>query len=78
MDTPYERLDEETRKEWMEHPTTIAYLATVQGHHDDVAKQALTSLKGSTNPGFLQHLQYVGGILAGLDFALALPTKGRK
>lgn len=46
MDTPYENLDEATRAEWRDHPTTVAFLGTVFRLLQQQGDGALNTLAG--------------------------------
>ena len=74
MDTPYENLDEATRQEWRDNPTTAAFLATLQALLDQQARIALDTL---ANGGFRTSngAEEGGRIFA---FRLALDIAGRK
>lgn len=76
MDTPYEKLDEGTRQEWREHPTTLAFLATIGDLRDQLAKGICLTVMGG---GFGEKGgAFEGGQLQAYDFVIHLAArKGR-
>jgi hypothetical protein len=77
MDTPYEKIPDEIRSEWLEHPTTIAYLRTVAAHRKMLETELINRYKcgGHTRE---QDSLYLGGEIQGLHFADTLAHWGHK
>lgn len=76
MNTPYEKLDEDTRQEWLMHPVTEAFLATIRSYREQVANGLIDRLKSPMGDGN-QWNHIFGGEIRGLDFVLFLPDRGR-
>jgi len=68
MDTPYERIDPEVRREWLENPTTRAYLQTLQGQQ----RRIDTTILGIAREGRDDGMVLLGGQSRGLNFAVHL------
>jgi hypothetical protein len=71
MDTPFERMDLEVKKEWLMHPATEALLATLAGE----AKRVTTAIvDGTLSGGAVDQVAYsrLGGQLAALQFVLRI------
>jgi hypothetical protein len=75
MDTPYERLEPDIRGEWLDHPTTVAFLGTVRLRHDQIVASVVASLASG---GFDSKMQFYGGEIAAMRFVLDLPARGKK
>lgn len=75
MNTPYERFDEEARQEWLLHPVTEAFLATLRAYREQVAAGLIERMKSPI--GDADHWNHIyGGEIRGLDFVLGLPDRG--
>lgn len=72
MDSPFEKLDPETREEWLENPTTRAFFRSIAAHRQDVVDQILDQVKGGHE---YARLASMGGELRALDFYTVLVTK---
>lgn len=75
MNTPFERLEIDDRAEWLELPTTRAFLGTMQGVRDQVALGLVESIKAGTID---ERTMFVaGGELRALDQLLAIISRPR-
>lgn len=73
MDTPFERMEPEARREWLDHPTTQAFLRTLTDHRRDVIDGLLDLVKtGLADPIKTAHK---GGELRAYDFVIQLAVK---
>lgn len=72
MDTQYERLDVETRRDWQGHPVTQAFLRTLEDYRRQLATNMLLICETST-ADFADHdLKIAGGERKALLFAIDL------
>lgn len=73
MDTPFERLDRETREEWRQSPTTKAFLKTLAEHRQNTVDQVLDAVKsGHTD---VLAVESWGADLRAIDFVIEIATK---
>jgi hypothetical protein len=73
MDTPFERIDREVRREWLENPTTIAYLKTLLEHRQGLVDNLIDAAKGGQID--FDRMGRVGGEIRAVDFFTMLATK---
>jgi len=72
MDTPFERIDSEMRRDWHNHPVTQAYLATLADCRRQLATYMLQRCEEVAMDKRLDDLRIAGGERKGIAFAIEL------
>lgn len=76
MDSPYERLPDETRQDWCDLMATEAFIATVREAYEQARENlVLTAMSGGVDEG---SFRFAGGVLQAYRFVLDLPTRGMR
>lgn len=71
MDTPFEKLDREIKKEWLGHPATEAFFSSLGEEMGRIRKDILAIAAGACGP---VDLQSTGARLRALEWTLDLAT----
>lgn len=74
MDTPFERLEDEVKRDWNNHPVTQLYLRTLEGYRAQLGSEILlrSQSNGDTPDVEAINLKLLGGQRLGLSFAVDL------
>lgn len=73
MNSPFEKLDVDTRGEWLELHTTQAFLGTIRSLRQQIVDGAVESMKAGTIDE--RTIAVIGGELRSLDQLLAIATR---
>lgn len=76
MDTPYEKIDNETRQDWLDSATTQAFLATIRELHDQRREGVvLSAMNGGVDES---HYRFDGGAITAFRMMLDLATRQKR